>query len=327
LNIKISMDTMKEICDSENMSTALVQYLGKKNPLSKGITDWLTQLALLYGVPFNNLVPDEKMLPMESLRFFYLDQNWLKALIEGAFSIGIHSCRDITLQRSMMPDIYKNIYDNINILRKKLREELPSESEQKAKNEKKKIGDVAGMLLRSQLVSGWQGLEVKAYHHAEAMTILRMDRLAPDVLLVIFDNVPTRVEIIEPSESLIFGFSTENEIPLRHIAGDNLVGKPTGESLSIKDVHYRNKGKRVLDITAIQEDLKIELDKITPNQNIGDTLSPAAFAVQMVKSAIKQTYGKDAPKSKGIEESSFISITEPPPELDDEMLYNAFFGN
>ncbi|HTF04001.1 MAG TPA: hypothetical protein VK826_08245, partial [Bacteroidia bacterium] len=52
------------------------------------LTDWLSRLALLYGVPFNYLVPDEGMLPPESIRFFYLDINWVEALVDGAFSIG-----------------------------------------------------------------------------------------------------------------------------------------------------------------------------------------------------------------------------------------------
>ena len=52
------------------------------------LTKWLGKLALLTGVPFNYLVPDERMLPLESIRFFYLDPNWVAALSDGAFSIG-----------------------------------------------------------------------------------------------------------------------------------------------------------------------------------------------------------------------------------------------
>jgi hypothetical protein len=34
------------------------------------LNNWLARLKLLYGVPFNYLVPDEGMLPPESIRFF-----------------------------------------------------------------------------------------------------------------------------------------------------------------------------------------------------------------------------------------------------------------
>src|SRR5579871_6432114 len=56
--------------------------------LPDGVKKWLTRLMQLSGVPINYLVPDEAMLPPESIRFFHLDVNWIAALIDGAFSIG-----------------------------------------------------------------------------------------------------------------------------------------------------------------------------------------------------------------------------------------------
>ena len=49
---------------------------------------WLTRLHELHGVPFNYLVPDAEMLPAESIRFFQVDNNWIEALLDGAYSIG-----------------------------------------------------------------------------------------------------------------------------------------------------------------------------------------------------------------------------------------------
>jgi hypothetical protein len=48
----------------------------------------LAELRLLCGIPYNYLVPDERMLPPESIRFFHLDMDWVNALIDGAYSIG-----------------------------------------------------------------------------------------------------------------------------------------------------------------------------------------------------------------------------------------------
>jgi hypothetical protein len=56
--------------------------------LPEDLSKWLGRLRLLKGVPFNYLVPDERMLPPESIRFFYLDMNWVDSLLDGAFSIG-----------------------------------------------------------------------------------------------------------------------------------------------------------------------------------------------------------------------------------------------
>ena len=57
-------------------------------PVPGDVAAWLHDLAVLKGVPFGYLVPDNAMLPPESIRFFVLDPNWINALLEGAASIG-----------------------------------------------------------------------------------------------------------------------------------------------------------------------------------------------------------------------------------------------
>jgi hypothetical protein len=52
------------------------------------IAAWLGRLLTLAGVPFGYLVPDEVMLPPESIRFFRLNETWIRALLDGAFSLG-----------------------------------------------------------------------------------------------------------------------------------------------------------------------------------------------------------------------------------------------
>ena len=52
------------------------------------VTRFCARAVLLYGVPFHYLVPDERMLPPESIRFFYLDPGWIATLIQGATSVG-----------------------------------------------------------------------------------------------------------------------------------------------------------------------------------------------------------------------------------------------
>jgi len=65
------------------------------------VTSWLGRLVLLYGVPLHYLVPDEEMLPAESLRFFYLDPIWLQSLVQGACSIGNTGYGDTIVDRAM----------------------------------------------------------------------------------------------------------------------------------------------------------------------------------------------------------------------------------
>src|SRR3712207_4857503 len=88
---------------------ALEQLAGSHLPAE--LTDWLAQLVLLYGIPFENLAPVPAMLPAArpaaanspaatgSIRFFYIDRNWMHALIDGAFSISAHSSLDTRYHR------------------------------------------------------------------------------------------------------------------------------------------------------------------------------------------------------------------------------------
>ncbi|MEV7230979.1 hypothetical protein AB0M79_28765 [Polymorphospora sp. NPDC051019] len=63
------------------------------------VTSFLDDLALLDGVPFNYLVPEESMTPVESLRFFSLYEGWLAALLDGALSIGRVTPADRRMER------------------------------------------------------------------------------------------------------------------------------------------------------------------------------------------------------------------------------------
>ena len=56
--------------------------------LPQTVTKWFADLALLHGIPFSYLVPDERMLPLESIRFFWVDWRWIECLLDGAFSVG-----------------------------------------------------------------------------------------------------------------------------------------------------------------------------------------------------------------------------------------------
>lgn len=49
---------------------------------------FIADLSLLKNVPLNVLIPDPMMLPPESIRIFYVDPDYVKALAEGALFIG-----------------------------------------------------------------------------------------------------------------------------------------------------------------------------------------------------------------------------------------------
>lgn len=57
------------------------------------IMNWITSKLYLDGIPAQYLVVDPTHLPMERLRFFHIDPNWLDCLIDGALSACNHADR------------------------------------------------------------------------------------------------------------------------------------------------------------------------------------------------------------------------------------------
>ena len=185
------------------------------------LADWLAKLALLYGISFNHLVPDQRMLPAESIRFFLVDPGWLKVLLDGALAIGINSSREQQAHTLIADPLLTSTIERIPevrgelLRRKRARYPLPQMP-------------VAGMLLRSALVSGTPGLQVQGLLAGKDAGILRMDRLAPGVLLVLWDQIPDTVNISQPSQGILFGVRDNWTIRERSLTGN--IGKETGKT-------------------------------------------------------------------------------------------------
>ena len=65
---------------------------------------------------------------------------------------------------------------------------------------------LAGMLIRSAVVSGWPGLEVQAEDAAgKPIGLLRLDHVGPQTLICLFAGIPAKVSVTEPQEGLHFG--------------------------------------------------------------------------------------------------------------------------
>lgn len=242
------------------------------NPRFQSICEWLASLVLLEGVAFEQLVPDQRMLPPSSIRFFYLDPNAMEAMIDGALSVGTHSTRD-TLYYSLMQGVVR---DAVTTLLHQTRANLLGvQPTSPPYND----SPITGLLLRSPVVKGWPGLEVKAYKRITTVDgqpegtgkvpLLRMSHLAKDILLCLFDGVPEWVELDEPSEGLTFGIEDGALISLRQLTGDETGAQivlPDGEFAMLQAASYIDTTTGALQLTnliaALQGSLASEL---TPN--------------------------------------------------------------
>ncbi|UAY54337.1 hypothetical protein [Arachidicoccus terrestris] len=264
---------------------ALKQGGQEEQPTEVQITDWLSDLRLLKGVPFHYLVPDQRMLPTESIRFFSLDQNWVDALIDGAFSIGRVVTGDHVRDKKYLDRLRKKILTKAACKRSGQQEGEPVEAS----------GQVTGFLLRSAVVPGWPQLEVRGSDDSGEAKLLRMERLSTDIMLCLFDRLVTKVRFSEPAEALHFGVE-QGITPLQKLLKYVQAG-PNGEQPGsvIKDVHAMipmrdaTTNNQVIDIQALAGDIH---QLLIDNQGISSSapFTAAEFALEMIQGVQEVDY-------------------------------------
>ena len=223
--------------------------------LPNNLMSWLDDLRILKGVPFNYLVPDERMLPQESIRFFQLDEFWIECLLDGAFSIGRVLKSDCDTEKTMP---------------------LAPSSDKRS--------DVTGFLLRSDVVSGWPGLLVDATDKAKGeLKCLRTERLSANVFLCLFDGVLSRVALHLKPEDLHFGVD---------FPGPEFQKKLRDNRGEVKSLPWkRGPESRTLDIEKLATQIKNKLPKHASGTGTeqpdgsksADSFSSADFALEMIE--------------------------------------------
>lgn len=182
--------------------------------LPDNLNTWLSQLSLLEGVPFNFLVPDEAMLPPESIRFFYLDQNWVSALYDGAFSIGRNLTAEsaaLNLDTAVLPLAMQQTRGSLTKLRAAKLGTAPAATPQ----------TISGFLLRSSLVINYPKMGVNVYPvngtpddpTPTMLDILRLEQLGPgsDTMICLVSGDAWRIDIHEEPQGLHYGIDCFND--------------------------------------------------------------------------------------------------------------------
>ncbi|HEV2814671.1 MAG TPA: hypothetical protein VGW10_15555 [Solirubrobacteraceae bacterium] len=241
------------------------------------VAQWLRQLALLRDVPFGHLVPDEAMLPPESIRFFALDRRWVDALVDGACSIGRVSAADAAHDAALAAALHEAAA-------------APAVA--------------TGFLLRSAVVTDWPRLAIEAYDAAGARLgepPLRQETVAPATLLYLVAGEIDRLALREPAESLHFGAdATGGRKALRWVTvppggppearpGDVVRDTP-GPAVPLRA------GGRVVRVDRLAQEVRAGVDGAHAND--GRPFTPAELALQLVEGAQVVRFGR-APRGKG----------------------------
>jgi hypothetical protein len=251
------------------------------------VVQWLVNLALLYNMPFNNLVANARLFPEESLRFFYLDDNWMSALRDGALSIGQQSSRD-ALQGSKIRAL---LDEAVAAAMAQYRDQLLGQATEPSADG---ITHISGFMMRSAVVSGWPGLSVQGLDAAgKPLKVLRLDHLSTDVLLVLFWGSPTQLLLTEPQEGFRFGVNQDGQIELRNLTAGSTLGDPL-QPFAIRkmdgtDGLYMRAGTQARVLNLSPQSGSGLINAITLAVH-GGSLSPAGFAIQMVNAPMQQTF-------------------------------------
>jgi hypothetical protein len=270
------------------------------------VVRFLARLRLLEGVPFNYLVPDATMLPLESIRFFYVDRNWLDALVDGALSVGTVNSAD----REQLASLHAVVRAEVDTAERMVRMKDSDAPAVDANGRPIAVaGQMTGFLLRSKLVSGWPGMHVRAYTtdtrpdnktipdmdvSPDRVRLLRMERLAPAVLLVLFDGVPAVVHLEEPRSGIQFGVrmsftdtSASAVLPLRDVAhpNDGFLQTPTAEDRTVP-VPFRRGAPGVINIAELSTRLVS-----AAGTGLSGPIDSAQFAMELLRFPFRQVFG------------------------------------
>ncbi|TBR61684.1 hypothetical protein B4U84_13145 [Westiellopsis prolifica IICB1] len=257
----------------QNTENHLPFYNNQPNTeLPDAIASWFTNLSLLKGVPFNYLVPDENLLPIESIRFFWIDPLWIECLLDGAFSIGRVTSSDHSHDSSHK--------ENNN---------SPAANPHEI---------VTGFLLRSDVVAGWPGLIIDGYNQVidndspisdeNKLPLLRKERLSANVLICLFKGEVKTVDIHQKPETLHFGldFDSKNKTFSKKLKDLN------GQEINIlmDNISWKNNDVtiRAININQFAANIKAKL-------NINNSFTSAEFALEMIEGVEKIRFNESIP--------------------------------
>ena len=238
------------------------------------VLSWLGDLILLKSVPLFYLVPDERMLPTESIRFFQIDPSWMEALVDGALSLGRVTETDQSHDAAFRPMLQYGTGRSAASARDRRRGALGATDPAPLP-----ARPASGFLLRSSAVTQWPTMEVAASGPTGVANILRMEANGA-VLICLFDRPVDTVTLREPAEGIHFGFDDDGTLSknLRRLVDDT--GGPAGSEIittppAPMQPSYRGDSTlRVLDIEMLADAFSARL---APPQ-----FTSAEFALEMV---------------------------------------------
>lgn len=179
------------------------------------VGDFVERLVHLEGIPFAYLVADPRMLPIESARAFVVDHQWLYHLLGGVASIGRLHDRHTDHETAAWWALRDRAYRSL----------LAGPGPQQHPRQ------VSGILLRSEVVSGWPDLHVlarSAGSSSPVMPTVRRAALSYNVLLVLVDGAFGTLEVHADLQALHHGRTGSTPMRSKDVIDVSTVAAPPG---------------------------------------------------------------------------------------------------
>ena len=237
------------------------------------LQNFFSGLSLLDSVPMAGIIADESMLPPESLRVFFVNQNWINSLIDGAMSIGRSCSEDAAHDRAILDPVINRSY-SLSSDRRILKYGVDRNSKKLEAGSNVRTG----FLLNSRLLRGWPGLEISCFDKTRELDILKLTLIGDSILFCIADGQINKIVFTEPAESLYFGFDEEDGKLVKNLVSqkDGEMGKDIGK---LEPLTFRNDDKKLLDIKQLADNMYADLKS---KDKAGQFFSSLEFAMQMM---------------------------------------------
>ena len=93
----------KQLRDSAPMSDCFNELNCPMSSDYAKILEWCMDAWFLQGIPMHYIIPDPAFVPKETIRTFYVDQNWFKVFFDGALSVTEHFTEQDEVRAELNP--------------------------------------------------------------------------------------------------------------------------------------------------------------------------------------------------------------------------------
>jgi hypothetical protein len=299
--MRVPAVTARQALHARLIEPAQESSLEPSGDLPPYMESFLAHTRVLVGVPFEYLVPDDRLLPPESIRFFYVDRSWTDRLVDGAIAVGQIGSREAAHYQSHAGDVTQVLDQSERIVRSLQRGTDFEVAKQTNAEDPRPADLVTGFILRSSAVKNWPHMDVRAYDTpiaepyecadptvaAHQLPALRIELLAPSVMIAVFEREPQMVILEEPHHGVQFG--------IRHIGNGVFVPlrDGTGHQVRVGDnsvpvaVPMRSRHNDVVRVAALRDALQ---QQRASHPTAIDQTGSGAFAIAVLDPPWRQHF-------------------------------------